>query len=590
VPEAIRQLEVADSIERATYAADAMAPDLDWHRPHNVELLGLLYAHQGRLRDAERLLREGRALRPGGPFGYVYLRTLPELLITRGRSAEAEPMLASLVGDTLPGPRAVGHALRGHVRLADGRAADARADLAVAESALARGAPIEAFYFAPYLELLRGAVALADGHGARGDSLLVAATVAARALPGPDGWVVSLLAHDGAIGLARQAGAWELVERLARAFVAHAPSYAPAHHALAMAAERRGDAATARAAYGRALAFWQGADADLPERAEAARALARLGTGAPRAGAPVREGYLAGAGGARLFYRVEGQGADTIVVLHGGPGSSHQYMRAHLGALAERHVVIHYDQRGGGRSTLYRDSAALAHPHFVADLEQVRRHFALGRMTLLGHSWGGWLAALYALEHPGRVARLVLVAPGPPARDPFMAETHREIGRRLAARLDAGARARVDSLQRAMATTEDPAAVCRTMGLLMAPAFVTRPVETIRAEDFCDGTPEAIRRSAATEALAERSLGAFDFRPRVRALRIPTLVVGGAEDPYRTGAEAWSTALPMARLVMVPDAGHSPFLDQPEAFDRAVAAFLTSADARSTTRAARTTP
>jgi proline iminopeptidase len=570
IPAAIRQFEVADSIERASYAADGIAPALDWHRPHNLELLALLYLHQGRLRDAERLLGEVRALPPAGAYGFAYLRTLPELRIVRGRAAEAEPLLAALTGDSVPGARVLGRALGARARLALGRVDEARADLAVAEEAFARAAPFEAALLRPHVDLARGAVALRDGRRADADSLLRGATAAASALPGPDGWVSALLAHDGALDLARRAEEWALVERLARALIAHAPSYAPGHHALALAAERRGEHAAARASLTRALRLWKGADADLPERVDA--------VGRTRAAsAPPREGYLTGAGGARLFYRVEGTGTDTIVVLHGGPGSSHQYVRAYLGPLAARHVIVYYDQRGGGRSTLYADSAKLGFTHFVADLEAVRRHFRLGRMTLLGHSWGGILGPLYALAYPARVERMVLVAPQGPAKAPYLDDGNREVGRRIAERLDPGTRARVDSLQRAMATTDDPAAVCRAVGPLMARAFTPTPelMASVDPADFCDGTPEAIRGAALTGETADRSLGDYDLRPRAQPLRrIPTLIVGGADDPYRTSAEGWAATLPTARLVMLPGAGHNPQVERPAEFHRAVAEFL----------------
>jgi proline iminopeptidase len=572
VPEAIALFERADSLERAYYATERVAPDLDWHRPHNLELLALLYLHEGRVGDAERVLREVRTLKPLGGYAYAFQRTLPEVLLVRGRAAEAERLLAPLLADGAAGPQAVARALLGRARLQQGDAAGARVALTAARAALAGAAPIEQMFFAPYADLLEGALTLAGGAPARADSLLRAAAAPANAFPGPDGWVTGLLAYDGAMDAAQRAGDWALLARLARAAVAYAPRHGMGHYHRALAAGRLGDRATEREALGRALALWQGADRDLPERREAERRLRALP--ADSAG---RTGWVTGAGGARLFYRVEGTGTDTIVVLHGGPGASHQYMRAHLKPLAARHVVVYFDQRGGGLSTLYADSARLAFTHFVSDLEAVRRHFRLGRMTLLGHSWGGLLAPLYALAHPGRVERLVLVAPMAPARNPFLDEGHREIGRRIAERLDSATRARVDSLQRAMATTDDPAAVCRAVGLIVARALITTPgvLDSIDPADFCAGAPEAIRGAAATEQIHERALGAYDIRPRAQPLqRIPTLIVGGADDPYRTSSEAWRPVLPAARLVMLADSGHNPQVERPQEFHRVVAAFL----------------
>jgi proline iminopeptidase len=74
------------------------------------------------------------------------------------------------------------------------------------------------------------------------------------------------------------------------------------------------------------------------------------------------KGYLAGGGGARIFYRVVGRGSDTIVAIHGGPGGDMNNIAPDLERLAHRHTVIYYDQRGGGRSELPADTALLDAP------------------------------------------------------------------------------------------------------------------------------------------------------------------------------------------------------------------------------------
>lgn len=84
-----------------------------------------------------------------------------------------------------------------------------------------------------------------------------------------------------------------------------------------------------------------------------------------------REGYLVGSGGVRIFYRVVGNGPDTIVSIHGGPGGDMNNIAPDLGRLGTRHVVIYYDQRGGGRSELPADTTLLDARYFVEDLEAV---------------------------------------------------------------------------------------------------------------------------------------------------------------------------------------------------------------------------
>ncbi len=110
-----------------------------------------------------------------------------------------------------------------------------------------------------------------------------------------------------------------------------------------------------------------------------------------------------------------GTGPDVLVMIHGGPGMDMGYMVADFAPLAERHRLLFYDQRGGGRSDLLRDDPALfTMERHVADLEALRRHFGLERMTLVAHSFGPAIAASYAMAHPDRVARMVLIGPVPP--------------------------------------------------------------------------------------------------------------------------------------------------------------------------------
>src|ERR1043165_3966572 len=124
-----------------------------------------------------------------------------------------------------------------------------------------------------------------------------------------------------------------------------------------------------------------------------------------------QEGYVTVEDGIRLYYRIEGSGPQTLVVVHGGPGFSLESVRADFAPFAPNRRVIYYDQRGNGRSSLIDDPAALAWQRHVDDLEAIRRHFRLRKMTLLGNSWGGLLISLYAAAHPDRVERLVLDSP-----------------------------------------------------------------------------------------------------------------------------------------------------------------------------------
>jgi len=259
--------------------------------------------------------------------------------------------------------------------------------------------------------------------------------------------------------------------------------------------------------------------------------------------------------GARLFTLTVGDGPDPLVMLHGGPGASHDYLRPQLDALAEpgRRRLFYYDQRGSGRSALdagVRPGGWQAH---VADLEAVREHLERDRLELLGYSWGALLAMLYAIEHPSRMARLALVSPAPAAlRERTLMKE------RMAAALQ---RPAVEEMRR----TLDPADRRARFALAVSSYFVD-PRRALELSPF-------VVKQAAEDAIW-RSLGDYDLRPRLRELDVPSLVVHGREDPIPIEtAQATADALG-AELVTLPACGHVPYVEAPAPLFAALRRFL----------------
>ena len=142
------------------------------------------------------------------------------------------------------------------------------------------------------------------------------------------------------------------------------------------------------------------------------------------------EGYILTPDKVKIFYKIEGKGIETLIVVHGGPGNSLESVRPDFEPLAKNRRVIYYDQRGQGRSELIKDGKKLGYRDHVADLEAVRKHFKLEKMSLIGNSWGGLLASLYAVEHPDRIERMILDSPAGPTRV-LLGEMEKVIGQRL---------------------------------------------------------------------------------------------------------------------------------------------------------------
>ena len=288
----------------------------------------------------------------------------------------------------------------------------------------------------------------------------------------------------------------------------------------------------------------------------------------------VEEGFVGGADGVRLFYRKIGNGRQKVIYLHGGPGSNFRGNGEHMDALVTGRTMIMYDQRGSGRSTMVTDSRLLDAEDHVRDLEAVRRRFGFERVSLIGLSWGAGLATLYADKHPLRVARLLLISPMSPTRT--FAE---ERTARLNDLLGPTAVARRNAIRERLAGADDreTVAICREANdivfrLYLIDATSKKLREVSRR---CNIPPAAIRNRPVVEAATMASLGDWDFRPVLARLRVPVLVMEGAQTNVPLDAtRAWTEAIPDARLLLVANAGHEFFLDQPETFAAAANEFL----------------
>lgn len=279
----------------------------------------------------------------------------------------------------------------------------------------------------------------------------------------------------------------------------------------------------------------------------------------------VREGYITATDSARLFYRVMGQRGDTIIAIHGGPGGDLESIANDFAPLAERHVVIFYDQRGAGRSELPRDTTRLVARRQIADLDEVRRHFGVQRVTLVAHSYGPLLAASYALAHPSAVRAMVFFGPVPPRRGDFWQRFAASMNQRL----DAAARARAADASRRLADPNaDTRQACRDYWAVGMRPRLAEPERTLPLvkSDLCASDPAGIRYGfTITNRVVMASYGDWDLRARLRHLDVPTLVVHGEQESIPMDlVQEWMTSLPHARLVRVPKAAHFTYAERPE--------------------------
>lgn len=288
--------------------------------------------------------------------------------------------------------------------------------------------------------------------------------------------------------------------------------------------------------------------------------------------APVTaQGYLSGADGVRLYYRVVGTGPDTAVVLHGGPGLSMGYLQADLAPLAHGRTIIYYDQRGGGRSQIGLAPADLALDKHLADLEAVRAHFGIEKLTLVGHSWGALLAGFYAREHADRLERLLLLNPAP-----INAAQWGEFEGNIVARADSATNARLNELAMMWFTGQQTQAGCTEFLRLRFATYFADPskIDNLRGS-WCDVPDATVLGLLPTHLTILGSLGAWDLGAQLGHVSVPTLVVHGRADvvPFAT-SRGFAGAIPGAELLVLEGVGHFPWMESPAPFFTAVNTFL----------------
>jgi len=292
-----------------------------------------------------------------------------------------------------------------------------------------------------------------------------------------------------------------------------------------------------------------------------------------------QSGWVTMSDSARLYYRVIGHGADTIIAIHGGPGLDHETIFGDFAVLGDKHTVIFYDQRGGGKSTLPADTTTLVAARQVQDLDELRRHFGVERVTLVAHSYGPLLAASYAIAHPANVKRMVFFGPVPPRRGTFW----QRFGQSLNTRLDSTQRATMAGAGRRLTDpADDTRQACReywAIGLRPRLAEPDRTLPLLKS-DMCATDPAGLRYgNRIGNRVIMASYGDWDLRPQLRTLNVPTLVVHGEDESIPMDlVEEWVTSLPHARLMLVPKAAHFTYAERPELVWPAVERFLAGLD------------
>ena len=248
-----------------------------------------------------------------------------------------------------------------------------------------------------------------------------------------------------------------------------------------------------------------------------------------------------------------------LIVLHGGPGMDHQMFRPYLDPLGDEYRLLYVDERGQGRSDRV-DPATLTLGVFARDADRLAEALGLDEFALLGHSFGAIIATYHATEL-GTAAAYVISG-----------------GSDSSAALDADVASSLDELgdegkliaqswedEKTVETAEQFRRLLRDQ---MPFHFHGEPPPGYAEETV--GSPEVLRH------FANIGYGAFDYRPTLGNVGKPTLIVVGEHDRTTTprAARVLHEGIPNSELVVIPDAGHMSFVEQPAPYLQAVRRFL----------------
>jgi proline iminopeptidase len=256
-------------------------------------------------------------------------------------------------------------------------------------------------------------------------------------------------------------------------------------------------------------------------------------------------------------------GAPPLLLVNGGMLYDHALLWPALSPLAAGRQVILYDQRGRGASQAPADPLAARIEDDAADVGALRRALGIRQWDVLGHSWGGGIAMLGVAADQAGARRLVTVdSVGPTSA--WMPLLHEA----ALARVNDEDRATLERL--GGAPQHEPSV--EVHGAYSRASYGAWFADPEMAAHFAP--PHAASVTGAAIAAHLRREG-YDWRERLRALSVPTLVIHGERDalPAAVALEL-SELLPRARSALLPDAGHMPFWEAPTRFFEAAGSFL----------------
>jgi proline iminopeptidase len=293
----------------------------------------------------------------------------------------------------------------------------------------------------------------------------------------------------------------------------------------------------------------------------------------------IQEGYV-DVNGVMIYYKSFGKGA-PLVLLHGGPGASHDYFLPYLLPLARQNRLIFIDERGSGRSQKLDNPAGYTVENMVEDVETVRKALGLGKINLLGHSYGGVLAQAYALKYQQNLNHLILGSTfsSTKAINQIFVQMKQKMSPELRARID---KMEADGLYghgkpyEQNRYTNDYMTAAWGEGYF---PYLYQKHPDPNYDPIANGVMawDLYREMWGShgEFVIDGNLKSAEYTDRLATIKVPTLVICGDHDESAPSlSEAMHAKIAGSKMVVLPQSGHMTFVDQPDLFIKNVEQFL----------------
>jgi proline iminopeptidase len=290
---------------------------------------------------------------------------------------------------------------------------------------------------------------------------------------------------------------------------------------------------------------------------------------------PEIAGYIEADGG-RIWYRLNGAAhlhkKPAIIVMHGGPGGTHRGNMPYV-ALSDDYPVILYDQLGTGNSDRPGDKANWTVERFVAEIDHIRKALGLREVIIAGHSWGGTLAAEYAVRRPVGLRAVILSSPLINTRQ-WIADNQRWIDQLPA---DVAETIRTHE---AAGTTDTPE--YRRAEAEFYKRHMCRKSPCPGARYRVDGPPRNMTMYehmwGPSEFFAPGTLQDYDISARLHTINVPSLMICGEFDEAAPeSCRKYAGMIANATTFIVPDAGHATMAEDEALYMKTVRSFLQGA-------------